>query len=63
MTTTPLLPLNLRGVFAVPPLARKRDAERAIDFDQNNLIARHIIDGGIRRLIYGGNAFLYHVRL
>src|SRR5450432_779608 len=54
---------NLRGVFAVPPLARKTDAKRSIDFEQNDLIARHLIDGGISRLLYGGNAFLYHITL
>ncbi len=57
----PLLNGNLEGVFAVPPLARKADSARTIDIDQNNLIAQHIINGGIKRLIYGGNAFLYHV--
>ena len=54
---------DFQGVFAVPPLARKRDANRAIDFDQNDLIVRHITSGGITRLIYGGNAFLYHFAL
>jgi dihydrodipicolinate synthase/N-acetylneuraminate lyase len=54
---------DLKGVFAVPPLARKVEAEHAIDFDQNNLIVRHILEGGITRLLYGGNAFLYHVTL
>ena len=52
---------NLRGVFAVPPLARRSDTKRSIDFDQNGLIVRHIIKGGITRLLYGGNAFLYHI--
>jgi len=54
---------QLQGVFAVPPLARSRDARRSIDFEQNNLIVKHIAAGGIRRMIYGGNAFLYHVTL
>jgi len=54
---------DLRGVFAVPPLARTDNAERSIDFVQNNQIVKHIHGGGITRLIYGGNAFLYHVRL
>jgi dihydrodipicolinate synthase/N-acetylneuraminate lyase len=54
---------NLAGVFAVPPLARRQDPQRTLDFEQNTLIARHIIDGGIRRLLYGGNAFLYHISL
>jgi len=51
------------GVFAVPPLARRTDAARTLDFEQNNLIVRHILGGGITRLIYGGNAFLYHLTL
>jgi dihydrodipicolinate synthase/N-acetylneuraminate lyase len=54
---------KLSGVFAVPPLARKADAQRSLDFDQNELIVRHIRQGGINRLIYGGNAFLYHLTL
>ena len=60
---TALVPFGLNAVFAVPPLARKSGAKRAIDFDQNSLIVGHIINGGITRLIYGGNAFLYHVSL
>jgi dihydrodipicolinate synthase/N-acetylneuraminate lyase len=54
---------DLQGVFAVPPLARTSDAARALDFDQNDLIVRHLTGGGITRLIYGGNAFLYHLTL
>ena len=52
---------DLRGVFAVPPLAR--DSDRSLNLAQNDLIVRHIRSGGITRLIYGGNAFLYHVTL
>jgi len=63
MKTTSVLSDDLRGVFAVPPLARNRDAARALDFAQNDLIVTHITDGGITRLIYGGNAFLYHITL
>jgi dihydrodipicolinate synthase/N-acetylneuraminate lyase len=51
----------LNGVFAVPPLAR--DSSRAIDFEQNVSIVRHIAKGGVSRFIYGGNAFLYHLTL
>jgi len=47
----------------VPPLARKSDARRSIDFEENNRIVRHIAGGGLTRFIYGGNAFLYHVTL
>jgi dihydrodipicolinate synthase/N-acetylneuraminate lyase len=55
--------VSLDGVFAVPPLARKVRAGRAIDFEQNSEIVRYIANGGITRFIYGGNAFLYHLTL
>jgi dihydrodipicolinate synthase/N-acetylneuraminate lyase len=58
-----ITPEKLRGVFAVPPLARKANADRVIDFAQNDRIVSHIKAGGINRLIYGGNAFLYHITL
>jgi dihydrodipicolinate synthase/N-acetylneuraminate lyase len=51
------------GVFAVPPLARRDDARRSIDFDENDRLARHIAAGGMTRFLYGGNAFLYHLTL
>jgi dihydrodipicolinate synthase/N-acetylneuraminate lyase len=63
MKTTPVSIEDLRGVFPVPPLARKSDAQRSIDFEQNNRIVRHIAGGGLTRFLYGGNAFLYHVTL
>ena len=54
---------DLRGVFAVPPLPRKRDARRTLDLDAAECVARHIEAGGITRYLYGGNAFLYHITL
>src|SRR2546426_9370963 len=63
MKTNSISPEDLRGVFAVPPLARQRDATRSLNLAQNDLIVRHIISGGITRLIYGGNAVLYHTTL
>jgi dihydrodipicolinate synthase/N-acetylneuraminate lyase len=55
--------LNLDGVFAVPPLPRRRDAKRTLDFDAAEDVARYIEAGGITRFLYGGNAFLYHATL
>jgi dihydrodipicolinate synthase/N-acetylneuraminate lyase len=63
MKTTSTSFEDLRGVFAVPPLARRQNSSRSIDLEQNDLIVKHIKSGGITRLIYGGNAFLYHVTL
>src|SRR5262249_3293927 len=63
MKITPVSLEDLRGVFPVPPLARKNDSRRSIDFEQNDLIVRHIAAGGLTRFLYGGNAFLYHFTL
>ena len=52
---------DLKAVFAVPPLSRKRDARRSLDLDAAECIARHIEAGGVTRYLYGGNAFLYHI--
>lgn len=63
MRTTPISPADLRGVFPVPPLARRHDSRRSIDFEQNDRLVRHMAEGGITRFLYGGNAFLYHISL
>lgn len=63
MDTTPGTVHDVRGVFAVPPLARRDDARRTIDFAENERIVSHLAAGGVRRFLYGGNAFLYHLTL
>jgi len=56
-------PDELWGIYAVPPLPRKADARRSLDFDQAERLASYIVGGGITRLLYGGNAFLYHISM
>lgn len=63
MKTGPVVPADLRGVFAVPPLARAPDARRSIDLAQNRAMIERLKQGGLTRFIYGGNAFLHHVGL
>jgi 4-hydroxy-tetrahydrodipicolinate synthase len=63
MKTTPITLDDLRGVFPVPPLARKRNEKREIDFEQNQRLVDYMVAGGMTRFLYGGNAFLYHVTL
>ena len=63
MKTTPVTLADLEGVFAVPPLARVAAGAAGLDAAQNDRMAAHIRSGGITRLLYGGNAFLYHVTL
>jgi 4-hydroxy-tetrahydrodipicolinate synthase len=55
--------LDLRGAFAVPSLARKKDSRRSLDLAESERLVRHIARGGVTRFIYGGNAFLYHLTL
>jgi len=63
MKTTPVTPEDLRGVLAVPPLARKAGPGRPLDLGETEKIYKHMAAGGLTRFLYGGNAFLYHVTL
>jgi dihydrodipicolinate synthase/N-acetylneuraminate lyase len=63
MLSGPIDPQKLAGVFAVPPLPRRADGRRSLNFDAAECVARHIEAGGITRYLYGGNAFLYHITL
>ena len=51
------------ALYPVPPLARKRDSRRSLDFTQNDKILRHLQKNGVSNVIYGGNAFLYHLTM
>jgi dihydrodipicolinate synthase/N-acetylneuraminate lyase len=49
------------SVLAVPPLAR--NADLSLNETENRKLIRHIEAGGVRTLLYGGNANFYHVSL
>jgi dihydrodipicolinate synthase/N-acetylneuraminate lyase len=60
MKTTPVTAQDLRAsVIAVPPLARRADF--ALDAGANRALIRHLEAGGVRTLMYGGNANFYHL--
>jgi dihydrodipicolinate synthase/N-acetylneuraminate lyase len=60
MQTTPITYDDLRSsVIAVPPLARKADL--TLNDEENCKLIRHMEAGGIRTLLYGGNANLYNI--
>jgi dihydrodipicolinate synthase/N-acetylneuraminate lyase len=63
MPSSPISLDDLAGVFAVPPLPRRPEGTRSLNFDAAECVARHIEAGGITRYLYGGNAFLYHITL
>jgi dihydrodipicolinate synthase/N-acetylneuraminate lyase len=47
------------SVMAVPPLCR--NADLTLNEAENEKLIRHIEAGGIRTLLYGGNANFYHI--
>jgi dihydrodipicolinate synthase/N-acetylneuraminate lyase len=49
------------SVLAVPPLCRNTDL--SISHTENAKLIHHIESGGIRTLLYGGNANFYHIPL
>ena len=62
MTDTLLTPADFsRSVVAVPPIALTADLHVAPE--PNAALARHILNGGVDILLYGGNANLYHFGL
>lgn len=62
MLTTSFDPKLLRtSVFAVPPLAR--NGAGAVCPIENAKIIGHLESGGVRSILYGGNAVFYHLAL
>ena len=62
MNTNAITPDTLaNSVIAVPPLAR--DADLKVCATENAKIMRHLEAGGVRTLLYGGNAIFYHIAL
>ena len=62
MNTAIITPETLsNSVIAVPPLAR--DADLNVCATENAKIIQHLEAGGIRTLLYGGNAVFYHIAL
>jgi dihydrodipicolinate synthase/N-acetylneuraminate lyase len=62
MKTTPVTKDDLlRSVIAVPPLAR--NADFSLNPEANRKLMRYLEDGGVRSLMYGGNANFYHLPL
>ncbi|MBI3714679.1 MAG: dihydrodipicolinate synthase family protein [Betaproteobacteria bacterium] len=62
MKTTPVAKEDLlRSVIAVPPMAR--NADFSLNKDANRALMRYLESGGVRTLMYGGNANFYHIAL
>ena len=60
MKTTPVKSADLRAsVLAVPPLCR--NADFSLNRAENERLVRHIEQGGVTTLLYGGNANFYNI--
>ena len=60
MKTTPVTAADLSAsVLAVPPLARRADL--TLDPANNKKLIAHLESGGVRTLMYGGNANFYNI--
>jgi dihydrodipicolinate synthase/N-acetylneuraminate lyase len=60
LKTSPVTPDDLaRSVISVPPLARHRDL--TISNADNRALIQYLEDGGVRTLLYGGNANVYNI--
>jgi dihydrodipicolinate synthase/N-acetylneuraminate lyase len=60
LKTSPVTPADLSAsVIAVPPLARHRDL--TISNADNRMLIEYLEEGGVRTLLYGGNANLYNI--
>lgn len=60
MNTQKITPEQLtNSVISVPPLART--VEGGISIPENRKIIEHLIKGGVRTFLYGGNAVMYHL--
>lgn len=60
MKTTPVAAADLAAsVFAVPPLARYSDL--SVNEDANRQLIAYLEAGGVRSLMYGGNANFYNI--
>lgn len=60
MKTSPVTPEDLSAsVLAVPPLARRADL--SLNPEANRKLIAHLENGGVRTLMYGGNANFYHL--
>lgn len=60
MKTSPVTPADLASsVLAVPPLARHQDL--SLNKEANKALIRHLQDGGVTTLMYGGNANFYNI--
>jgi dihydrodipicolinate synthase/N-acetylneuraminate lyase len=62
MKTSPVTFEDLQSsVIAVPPLCRNKDL--SLSKAQNSRLIKHMYKGGIRTLLYGGNANLYNIAI
>jgi 4-hydroxy-tetrahydrodipicolinate synthase len=54
---------DIHDIYPVPPVAWSAGPKRGLNHAENEKIFRYLVEQGIKRLIYGGNAMVYHMAL
>lgn len=50
-------------IYPVPPAAWTNNSKRSLNLTENEKIFRFLMDQGVKKVVYGGNALVYHMTL
>src|SRR5690349_18121629 len=54
---------DVHDIYPVPPVAWSATGKRRLNSGENEKIFRFLLDQGIKKIVYGGNAMVYHLTL
>ena len=54
---------DIYDIYPVPPVAWSAGPKQTLNDTENEKIFRYLIEQGVKRIIYGGNAMVYHMAL
>lgn len=54
---------DIYDIYPVPPVAWSRGPKRSLSNQENEKIFNYLVTQGVKRVVYGGNAMVYHMSL
>jgi dihydrodipicolinate synthase/N-acetylneuraminate lyase len=54
---------DIYDIYPVPPVAWTGGSKRSMNIAENEKIFRYLVDQGVKRIVYAGNALVYHMTL
>lgn len=54
---------DVYDIYPVPPVAWSGGSNRSLNSTENEKIFRFLVEQGIKKIVYGGNAMVYHMTL